>query len=74
MRIIILGIYASLGYVTFFFGRPAFIELWRHGYTAGLTTADRPELNLMVRFFMTDLRRQAASRHRADGVQPSPCG
>jgi ABC-type Na+ efflux pump permease subunit len=46
-------IYVALGYVTFFFGRPAFIELWHHGYTAGLTTAERPE-NLMVRYFMPD--------------------
>ena len=52
--IIISCIYAALGYVTFFFGRPAFIELWHHGYTAGLTTAERPELNLMIRFFMPD--------------------
>jgi len=47
-------IYVALGYVTFFFGRPAFIELWHHGYSAGLTTAERPEVNLMVRFFMPD--------------------
>ena len=52
--ILISCIYGALGYVTFFFGRPAFIELWHHGYTAGLTTAERPEMNLMVRFFMPD--------------------
>jgi ABC-type Na+ efflux pump permease subunit len=52
--IIILCIYAGLGYVTFFFGRPAFIELWHHGYTAGLTTAEHPEFNLAVRYFMPD--------------------
>ena len=53
-QIIILGIYTALGYVTYFFGRPAFVELWYHGYTAGLTTAERPELNLMIRFFMPE--------------------
>ncbi len=52
--IIISCIYGALGYVTFFFGRPAFIELWHNGYTAGLTTAERPEMNLMFRFFMPD--------------------
>jgi ABC-type Na+ efflux pump permease subunit len=53
-QIIILGIYTALGYVTYFFGRPAFVELWHHGYAAGLTTAERPELNLVIRFFMLD--------------------
>ena len=52
--IIISCIYGALGYVTCFFGWPAFIELWHHGYSAGLTTAERPEFNLMVRFFMPD--------------------
>jgi ABC-type transport system involved in multi-copper enzyme maturation permease subunit len=52
--IIISCSYAALGYITFFFGRPAFIELWRHGYTAGVTTADRPEMNLIVRYFLPD--------------------
>ena len=52
--IIILGIYAALGYVTYYFGRPALIEIWHHGYTAGLTTAERPESNLAVRFIMPD--------------------
>ena len=47
-------IYASLGYVTFFFGRPALAELWHHGYTAGVTTTQRPEWNLITRFFMSD--------------------
>jgi len=45
---------AALCYSTFFFGRRAFVELWRNGYAAGLTTAERPELNLMLRFFFTD--------------------
>lgn len=53
-QILILGIYMALGYVTYFFGRPAFVELWHQGYTAGLTTAERPELNLVIRFFMPD--------------------
>jgi ABC-type Na+ efflux pump permease subunit len=53
-QIITLGIYSALGYVIYFFGRPAFVELWHHGYTAGLTTAEQPELNLMIRFFMPE--------------------
>jgi ABC-type transport system involved in multi-copper enzyme maturation permease subunit len=47
------AIFALLGYVTYFFGRPAVIELWHHGYTAGLTSADRPEWNPVVRFFLS---------------------
>ena len=50
--VVTLGIYCALGYVTFFFARPALIELWHHGYGAGITSAERPEWNLMIRFFM----------------------
>ena len=52
--ILILCIYAALGYATVFFGRPALVELWHHGYTAGVTTAERPEWNLIIRFLMSD--------------------
>jgi len=45
---------AALLYSTFFFGRRAFAELWRNGYASGLTTAERPEFNLMLRFFFTE--------------------
>jgi ABC-type Na+ efflux pump permease subunit len=51
--LVYLGIYGSLGYVTYFFARPALTEVWRHGYTSGITSAERPEWNLMIRFFMS---------------------
>ena len=51
--VIFLGIYGTLGYVTFFFARPALIEVWRHGYRAGITTAEPPDWNIMIRFFMS---------------------
>jgi ABC-type Na+ efflux pump permease subunit len=46
------GVYAGLGYVTFFFARRAFVELWHHGYLAVSSTTARPELNLILRFFL----------------------
>ncbi len=49
-----LGCLGVLGYVTYFFARPALIEVWRHGYSSGITSAERPEWNLMIRFFMPD--------------------
>jgi ABC-type Na+ efflux pump permease subunit len=51
--VIYLGMYGALAYATYFFGRPALIELWRHGYGSGLTSDIRPEWNLMVRLFMS---------------------
>ena len=33
------GIYGILAYVTYFFARPAVIEVWRHGYSSGITSA-----------------------------------
>jgi len=47
------AMYAILAYWTFFFARRAFVELWRNGYASGLMTAERPEYNLMIRFFLT---------------------
>ena len=49
-----LAFLGVLGYVTYFFARPALIEVWRHGYSSGITSAERPEWNLMIRFFMPD--------------------
>ncbi len=46
------GVYAALGYVTFFFARRASVELWHHGYLAVSATTARPELNLILRFFL----------------------
>ncbi len=48
-----LGFYGILTYVTLFFARPALIEVWRHGYLSGVTSAERPEWNLAIRFFLT---------------------
>jgi ABC-type Na+ efflux pump permease subunit len=49
--LITLAMYSVLSYVTFFYARHAVIELWRHGYRAGITTAE-PEWNIFIRFFM----------------------
>ena len=51
--LVYVGIYSLLGYVTCFFARPALVEVWRHGYSSGITSAERPEWNLMIRFFMS---------------------
>jgi hypothetical protein len=51
--VIYLGIYAILTYFTFFFARPALAEVWRNGYASGITSAERPEWNPMIRFFMS---------------------
>jgi hypothetical protein len=48
-----LGILAALAYPTFFYTRRAFVELWHHGYTCPTKFA-QPELNILVRLFMTD--------------------
>jgi ABC-type Na+ efflux pump permease subunit len=47
-----LGMFGILGYATYFFARPALIEVWRHGYSSGITSAERPDWNLLIRFFM----------------------
>ena len=52
--IISLGFTGVLVYVTYFFARPALIEVWRHGYASGITSAERPEWNLWFRFFMPE--------------------
>ena len=51
--VIYLGIYGILTYFTLFFARPALIEVWRNGYASGITSAERPEWNLAIRFFMS---------------------
>jgi ABC-type transport system involved in multi-copper enzyme maturation permease subunit len=50
--IISIGALGTLAYVTYFFARPALIEVWNHGYSSGATTEERPEMNLIVRFFV----------------------
>jgi ABC-type transport system involved in multi-copper enzyme maturation permease subunit len=51
---IALAVLAAVGYVTFFFASRAFVELWHHGYIAVASTTERPELNLVLRFFLDD--------------------
>jgi ABC-type transport system involved in multi-copper enzyme maturation permease subunit len=51
--LIALAVYGWLAWATVFFTRPALAELWRNGYASGLTSAERPEFNLMLRFFFT---------------------
>jgi ABC-type transport system involved in multi-copper enzyme maturation permease subunit len=50
--VVYLGMYAVLAYVTLFFARPALIEVWSNGYNSGITSAEHPEWNLAIRFFM----------------------
>ena len=51
---ILIACYSALGYFTFFFASRALLELWHHGYTAVSSSAGKPELNLVLRFFMED--------------------
>jgi ABC-type Na+ efflux pump permease subunit len=51
--VIYLVIYGILAYFTFFFARPALIEVWRTGYHSGITSSERPEWNLVIRFLMS---------------------
>ena len=38
----------------------ALAEVWHHGYRSGITSAERPEWNLMIRFFMSGGGSQSA--------------
>ena len=49
-----LAVLAALAYGTFFFGRRAFVELWHHGYTAVASTAEKPEMNLVLRYYIDE--------------------
>jgi ABC-type Na+ efflux pump permease subunit len=49
-----LAFFGVLVYITYFFARPALVEVWRHGYSSGITSAERPEWNLVIRFFMSN--------------------
>ena len=51
---IMLAAYGALGYVTWFFAERAFLELWHHGYSAVSKSAGKPELNLVLRFFLDE--------------------
>ena len=52
--VISLGIYGAVTYFTFFFARPALSEVWTNGYSSGITSAEQPEMNMVVRLFMPD--------------------
>jgi ABC-type Na+ efflux pump permease subunit len=47
-----LGFLAALCYATCHFASPAVVEVWRHGYQSGVTSAEPPELNLFVRMLV----------------------
>jgi ABC-type Na+ efflux pump permease subunit len=51
--VIYLGVYGILAFFTFFYARPALIEVWRHGYGSAITSAEQPEWNLAIRFFIS---------------------
>jgi ABC-type transport system involved in multi-copper enzyme maturation permease subunit len=47
------GILATLAFGTYYFARPAVIEVWNHGYSSGQTTDKPPEMNLFIRLFVS---------------------
>jgi ABC-type transport system involved in multi-copper enzyme maturation permease subunit len=47
---LIIGV--AIAYPTGFFGWRALREVWSHGYASGLTASERPEFNLVMRFFV----------------------
>ena len=47
---LIIGV--AIVYPTSFFGWRALREVWTHGYASGLAAAERPEFNLVIRFFV----------------------
>ncbi len=64
--LVYFGIAAAIAYPTWFFGNPALVEVWNHGYTSGLTSGERPEFNLFVRFFPNAATGLEADRSRID--------
>jgi hypothetical protein len=53
-----------LAYPTYVFTRPALAELWEHGYRPGVTTTERPEFNLFIRFFVPSTRAEPVDAAR----------
>jgi hypothetical protein len=47
-----LGLLAALACATYYFGSPAVVEVWKHGYGSGVTSNAPPEFNLFVRIFV----------------------
>jgi ABC-type Na+ efflux pump permease subunit len=64
--VVYLGIAAAIAYPTWFFGKPALVEVWNHGYASGSTSVERPEFNLIVRFFPNSATGLAADQSRID--------
>ena len=64
--LVYLGIAAAIAYPTWFFGKPALVEVWNHGYASGLTSDERPEFNLFVRFFPNSGTGMATDQSRID--------
>jgi ABC-type Na+ efflux pump permease subunit len=61
---LILG---PLAFGTYYFARPAVIEVWTHGYSSGVTTQQPPEMNLLVRAFVpAGLANSAVDEARTD--------
>jgi hypothetical protein len=46
------GLLVGLAGATLYFARPAFVELWHHGYGSGSTMAPGVETNIFLRVFM----------------------
>lgn len=50
--IIQLGIAGTIAWGTYIYAKPAIVEVWRNGYTSGPTSDQRPEGNILLRFFL----------------------
>ncbi len=64
--LIYLGIGVAIAYPTWYFGKLALVEVWNHGYTSGLTTGERPEFNVIIRFFPNMATGLAVDQSRVD--------
>jgi ABC-type transport system involved in multi-copper enzyme maturation permease subunit len=49
--IINAGILLALGYGTYYYARPALVEVWQHGYAVFTTSNRPPEMNLLIQIF-----------------------
>jgi ABC-type transport system involved in multi-copper enzyme maturation permease subunit len=46
-----LAFLAALGYATYYYAKPALLEVWQHGFGRSLASDARPEFNLFIRIF-----------------------
>ena len=46
------GLLVGLVGATFYYARPAFVEVWRNGYASAATGVQERELNTLMRLFM----------------------